>query len=69
MDFIDFLVFVLPTVVYEQLEQNGCPVLEPLMSLVDGCSLALQWEITYNPEPPEREGDSQQPSDLDRLRR
>ncbi|KAG2217956.1 hypothetical protein INT45_001390 [Circinella minor] len=69
VDFIDFLVFVLPTVVYEQLEQNGCPVLEPLMSLVNGCSLALQWEITYNPEPPEREGDSQQPSDLDRLRR
>ena len=53
---------------YEQLEENGCTGLTPLMNLVNACSLMLQWEITYESEPPEREGDPQQQSDLDRIR-
>ncbi|KAI9245565.1 hypothetical protein BDA99DRAFT_543660 [Phascolomyces articulosus] len=67
VDYIDFLLYVVPTVVYEVLEENECSDRDSLMNLVNGCSLALQLEISNKEEQAEREGDPEQPSNLERL--
>ncbi|KAI9243097.1 hypothetical protein BDA99DRAFT_544636 [Phascolomyces articulosus] len=68
VDYIDFLLYVVPTVVYEVLEENECSDRDSLMNLVNGCSLALQLEISNKEEQAEREGDPEQLSDLERSR-
>ncbi|KAI8968632.1 hypothetical protein BDB01DRAFT_733094 [Pilobolus umbonatus] len=44
IDFIDFLLYVIPTLIVPLLE--GEIVKKVLLSLVRGCSIALQWDLT-----------------------
>ena len=48
VDWISFMLYVVPTLVFEQLEteyKKPAPQIKALMSLVTGCALALQWII------------------------
>ncbi|ORY94097.1 hypothetical protein BCR43DRAFT_507313 [Syncephalastrum racemosum] len=69
VDMIDFLLFAVPTLIYEQLEANDCPFLDQLANLVNLCSLSESWNISLIADPPEREGEDAQPSDLVRITR
>ena len=68
VDFIDFLTCAMPTVVYEQLDANECSYLNELIGLVNACSIALQWDISYVADPPEHKGAKEFPSDIERLK-
>ena len=48
IDFIDLLVYVVPTIIIEQLELTDCPeeAICALASLVKACSLSLSWSFT-----------------------
>ena len=62
VDWQEFLLLTIPTLVFENLEQNECESLGPLLGLVSACSIALSWNISTTTS----EGE---PSDLDRLQR
>lgn len=49
IDWIDFTVFIVPTLVMEQLEitlSSSSAAMKALISLVTACSIALLYEIT-----------------------
>ncbi|KAG2211979.1 hypothetical protein INT45_014171 [Circinella minor] len=48
VDYIDSLLYVFPTIIIDQLEDNNCPTeaISALASLVKACALSLSWEIT-----------------------
>lgn len=45
VDWIDFLLYIVPTLVYEQLESANCLDVAHLMNLFIGCGIALSWDI------------------------
>ena len=49
VDWIIFMQFILPTLVFEQLIKkygSNAPQVEAIMAFVIGCSTALKWKIT-----------------------
>jgi hypothetical protein len=44
VDWLDFLLYVVPTWVVPLIEGTACK--KALLSLVRGCSIALQWDLT-----------------------
>ena len=65
VDWIMFMLFTIPTLVYEKLEENACSSSKPLMKLVSACAITLSKRITTAVQ---RNGDDEI-SDLDRLQR
>ena len=48
IDYIDLLLYVIPTIVIEQLQNTNCSVdaIDALAALVKGCSISLSWEMS-----------------------
>ena len=63
VDWIAFLLYVVPTLIYENLEQNGCNHLEPMARFISACAIALSWDISVYVE----EDADDEISDIDRL--
>jgi hypothetical protein len=45
VDWLDFLLYIVPTVVVPCLSTESCK--QAVLALVRGCSIALQWELTH----------------------